>query len=273
MNKDQYAVIGNPITHSKSPLIHAQFAEETGQKLEYKTLFSPVESFKETVETFKNSGAKGLNVTVPFKLEAWKLADELNDAAKYAEAVNTLTFTEDGQILGANTDGIGLVRDLQDNNGIMLAGKRILILGAGGAVQGILLPFLQQKPEIVFIANRTADKATKLANKFTEFGHITGGGFDAISGEFDLIVNGTAASLEGIVPPIPDSCLSENGSCYDMMYSSTDTAFVTWAKSHHAKHALDGLGMLIEQAAESFRIWRGVKPSTSSVFKMLKINE
>lgn len=273
MNKDQYAVIGNPIAHSKSPLIHARFAEETGQELDYSALFSPVESFTETVDTFKNNGGKGLNVTVPFKLEAWKLADELNDAAKYAEAVNTLSFTDDGKVLGANTDGIGLVRDLQDNNSIMLAGKRILILGAGGAVQGVLLPFLQQNPEMIFIANRTAEKAEKLAEKFTDFGNITGGGFDAISGQFDLIINGTAASLEGVVPPIPADCLAENGSCYDMMYSSTDTAFVTWAKDHQAKDALDGLGMLIEQAAESFRIWRDVKPDTASVFEMLKVNE
>jgi shikimate dehydrogenase len=269
MKKDQYAVIGNPIAHSKSPLIHAQFAKETEQELEYTALFSPVASFSETVETFRNNGGRGLNVTVPFKLEAWKFADELNDAATYAEAVNTLSFTEDGKVLGANTDGIGLVRDLQDNNGIMLAGKRVLILGAGGAVQGVLLPFLQQNPELIFIANRTAEKAEKLANTFTDIGNITGSGFDAITGQFDLIVNGTAASLEGIVPPIPDDCLAENGSCYDMMYSSTDTAFVTWAKKHQAKDALDGLGMLIEQAAESFRIWRGIKPNTTSVFEML----
>lgn len=267
---DQYAVIGNPIAHSKSPHIHAIFAKENHQPINYVARLAAANAFCESVETFRASGGKGLNVTVPFKLEAWSLADERNEAATRAEAANTLSFTEDGRILAANTDGIGMVRDLVDNNGITLTAKRILILGAGGAVQGVLQPVLAEHPHSVFIANRTASKARALANKFSDLGTINGGGFDDIDEQFDLIVNGTAASLEGIVPPIPDNCLAKNGSAYDMMYHSKDTAFVSWAKQHKATKALDGLGMLIEQAAESFRIWRGIKPNTETAFKTLR---
>jgi len=267
---DQYAVIGNPIAHSKSPQIHTIFAEENNQPLEYVARLAEVDAFRESVEDFRANGGKGLNVTVPFKLEAWSLADERNEAATRAEAANTLSLTEDGRILAANTDGIGMVRDLVDNNGVDLKDKRILILGAGGAVQGVLQPVLAELPTTVFIANRTASKAQALAEKFNDLGDIYGGGFDDIDEQFDLIINGTAASLEGIVPPIPDNCLATQGSCYDMMYSSQDTAFVSWAKQHNAAKALDGLGMLIEQAAESFRIWRGIKPNTKSVFEQLK---
>jgi shikimate dehydrogenase len=266
---DQYAVIGNPITHSKSPLIHAAFAEQTVQNLHYSAMLAPREGFVESVQAFRQQGGKGLNVTVPFKTEAFHLADELNEAATRAEAVNTLSFVED-KILGANTDGIGLVRDLQENHQIQLRGKRILILGSGGAVQGVLQPLLATEPQFVMIANRTVEKATHLAQRFQDLGDIHGGGFSDIQTPFDIIINGTAASLEGIVPPVSDHCLAEQGICYDMMYAKQDTAFVTWGKQHHAHASLDGLGMLVEQAAESFRVWRGIMPKTSNVLHDLR---
>jgi len=266
---DQYAVVGNPIAHSKSPLIHAAFAAQTAQNLHYSAMLAPRDGFVERVQAFRQQGGKGLNVTVPFKTEAFHLADELNEAATRAEAVNTLSFVDD-KILGANTDGIGLVRDLQANHQIQLRGKRILILGAGGAVQGVLQPLLATEPQFVMIANRTVEKASNLAQRFQDLGDIQGGGFSDIQTPFDLIINGTAASLEGIVPPIPDYCLAEQGICYDMMYAKQDTAFVIWGKQHHAYASLDGLGMLVEQAAESFRIWRDIMPETSNILHDLR---
>ncbi|MGV6809396.1 MAG: shikimate dehydrogenase [bacterium] len=266
---DQYAVMGNPIAHSKSPLIHAAFAAQTAQNLHYSAMLAPQDGFVASVQKFRQQGGQGLNVTVPFKTQAFHLADELNEAASRAEAVNTLSFV-DNKILGANTDGIGLVRDLQNNHQISLHNQRILILGAGGAVQGILQPLLATKPQLVMIANRTVEKATHLAKRFQDLGDIQGGGFRDIQASFDLIINGTAASLEGIVPPIPDHCLAEQGICYDMMYAKQDTAFVTWGKQHHAQASLDGLGMLVEQAAESFRLWRGVTPKTSAILHDLR---
>ena len=269
---DSYAVIGNPISHSKSPLIHTHFAKQTGEDLTYSTLLAPVDGFTNTVEMFQISGGKGLNITVPFKLDAYNLADNLNDLATRAKAVNTLIINDDGSLTGANTDGIGIIRDLRKNHHIDLAEKSILVLGAGGAVRGILQPLLKEKPATVMIANRTTEKAIALAKDFSDLGDISGGGFDDIGTKrFDLIINGTAASLQGEVPPIPESCLAEQGSCYDMMYSAdNDTAFVTWAKQHNATNALDGLGMLIEQAAESFYLWRKIRPDTQPVFEALR---
>lgn len=267
---DSYAVIGNPISHSKSPLIHTQFAKQTGQELTYNTLCSPVDSFTKFVEMFQISGGKGLNITVPFKLDAWRFSDDLTDLAKRAEAVNTLIFNDDKSVTGANTDGIGIVRDLLQNHNIELKNKRILILGAGGAVRGVLQPLLNEKPTSIMIANRTVEKAVALAKDFADLGDVSGGGFDDIGlDNFDLIINGTAASLQGDVPPISDTCLAPQGSCYDMMYSIEDTAFVTWAKQHNAANALDGLGMLVEQAAESFYLWRGVRPDTQPVLEYM----
>ena len=269
---DSYAVVGNPISHSKSPLIHTQFAKQTGEQLTYSTLLAPVDGFTKSVEMFQISGGKGLNVTVPFKLDAYRFADNLNDLAARAEAVNTLTFNDDGSVTGANTDGIGIIRDLRQNHHIDIAEKRILVLGAGGAVRGILQPLLNENPATVMIANRTTEKAITLAEDFTDLGNISGGGFDDIGTKhFDLIINGTAASLQGEVPPIPESCLAEQGSCYDMMYSANnDTAFVTWAKQQNATKALDGLGMLVEQAAESFYLWRKIRPNTQPVLNALR---
>ena len=268
---DRYAVIGNPISHSKSPFIQNQFAKQTGEALIYSTLLAPIERFAQTVEDFRDSGGKGLNVTVPFKEDAWHFAGELTDLAQRAGAVNTLIFHDDGKITGANTDGIGIVHDIQQNHHIQLADKKILILGAGGAVKGVLQPLLAENPEHIFIANRTVEKAIKLAEDFSDLGNLQGGGFADINNQYDLIINGTAASLQGEVPTIPDNCLAPKGSCYDMMYSAdTDTAFVTWAKQHNAQKALDGLGMLIEQAAESFYLWRSVRPNTQEIFKAFR---
>ncbi|HRJ52000.1 MAG TPA: shikimate dehydrogenase [Candidatus Thiothrix moscowensis] len=267
---DRYAVFGNPIAHSKSPRIHNLFAQQTGESVEYSALLSEPEEFAQDVMMFLVTGGKGCNVTVPFKQEAWELADELSAYAARAKAVNTLAFRDDGTLYGANTDGIGIVRDLQQNHGIALQGQRILLLGAGGAVRGVLQPLLEAHPFSLFIANRTAAKATELAQDFTEFARVAGGGFDEISGQFDLIINGTAASLQGDLPPLPAGCLAEGGSTYDMMYAAKPTAFVQWGRAQGAAKALDGLGMLVEQAAEAFFIWRGVRPDTAPILAQLR---
>ena len=276
---DKYAVIGNPIEHSKSPQIHHMFAQQAKDEIMYEALLSPVDEFEETVEAFRNGGGMGLNVTVPFKQKAFELADELSDYAKHAGAVNTLVFHKDGTVYGTNTDGIGIVRDLVENHGSLLTGKRILILGAGGAVRGVLQPILQQLPQQVFIANRTPERAIELAsdmNGLREDCELAGGGFADITnagqGEFDLIINGTAASLQGIMPPIPTSCLADGVHCYDMMYGGRPTAFEFWCDDNGAAKVMNGLGMLVEQAAESFSIWRGKMPDTKPVLEAMQLS-
>ncbi len=275
---DKYAVIGNPINHSKSPEIHHMFAQQAEDEIMYEALLSPIDEFKETVEAFRKGGGMGLNVTVPFKQEAWELADELSDYAKRAGAVNTLVFHQDGTIYGTNTDGIGLVRDLVENHQSLLQGKRILILGAGGAVRGVLQPLLMQMPSQIFIANRTPERATELANDMQDLREnceLAGGGFNDIlnhgKGEYDLIINGTAASLQGIMPPIPTSCLADGVHCYDMMYGGRPTAFEFWCEDNGAAKVMNGLGMLVEQAAESFSIWRGKMPATKPVLEAMQL--
>lgn len=266
---DQYAVIGNPIEHSKSPLIHAQFAAQTGQDMHYGRLLGDLEDFAGDVQDFIRSGGCGLNVTVPFKEQAFELADVLSARAEAAGAVNTLIF-QDQEIRGENTDGVGLVRDLGCNHGFNFAGSRILLLGAGGASRGVLLPLLGEQPVQLTIANRTASKAEALA-AMTGLSSVQGCGFAELEGQaFDLIINGTAAGLQGEVPPIPHDCLAAGGWTYDMMYSNEPTAFVRWGQSRQAGRALDGLGMLVEQAAESFRLWRGVMPDTEAVISQLR---
>lgn len=276
---DKYAVIGNPIEHSKSPQIHHMFAQQAEDDIMYEALLSPTDEFKETVEAFRNGGGMGLNVTVPFKQEAWELADELSDYAKKAGAVNTLVFREDGTIYGTNTDGIGLVRDLVENHHSQVQGKRVLILGAGGAVRGILQPLLMQLPSQIFIANRTPERATELAADMQEIAQqnspacvLSGGGFNDIEGEYDLIINGTAASLQGIMPPIPESCLASGVHCYDMMYGGRPTAFEYWCEDQGAAKVMNGLGMLVEQAAESFSIWRTKMPNTKPVLEAMQLS-
>ncbi|NNG13546.1 MAG: shikimate dehydrogenase [Gammaproteobacteria bacterium] len=268
---DLYAVMGNPIAHSKSPRIHAAFASQTQQDLDYTAILVELGELKSAIDDFRQQSGLGLNITVPFKTDAFALADQHSERALKAEAANTLVLNQDGTIFADNTDGVGLVRDLTHNHGLSLQGKRILVLGAGGAVQGVLLPLLMENPQRLVIANRTAEKAVALANKFAEAGNISGGGFEALASEqFDLIINGTAASLKGEVPAIPDDVLVKDGVCYDMMYSNEPTAFVRWGNEHRASQSLDGLGMLVEQAAESFYLWRGVRPDTAPVIQLLR---
>ncbi|MEW8499221.1 MAG: shikimate dehydrogenase, partial [Candidatus Thiodiazotropha taylori] len=265
---DKYAVIGNPIAHSKSPEIHTAFANQTGEALTYERILGDKQNFAADVRRFMAEGGQGLNVTVPFKEEAWRLADELSDRAHTAGAVNTLIRLDKNLLRGDNTDGVGLVRDLTVNQGFRMADKRILMLGAGGAVRGVMRPLLEQKPKRIIIANRTASKAYALASVLTSYGQVAGCGLEELQGmQFDLIINGTAAGLDGEVPNIPDDVLSKGGWCYDMLYSNQATPFQIWARAHHAARSLDGLGMLVEQAAESFYLWRGRRPDTEPVIR------
>lgn len=270
---DRYAVIGNPIAHSKSPQIHAAFARQTGEDLEYGILLGDLEEFDADVDQFREDGGRGLNVTVPFKERAFRYADRLSDRARAAGAVNTLAFDDLGTY-GDNTDGVGLVRDLGCNHRFDFGGARVLLLGAGGAVRGVLRPLLDERPGQLVIANRTADKALALAAAAAADavpGTLLGCGLDELIGRrFDLIINGTAAGLSAQVPAIPDDCLGEGGWTYDMLYSTAPTAFVTWGQQHGAVRALDGLGMLVEQAAEAFHLWRGVMPDTAPVIAELR---
>lgn len=268
---DRYAVMGNPIGHSKSPHIHARFAQQTGQSIEYTAILVEPGGFPQAVGNFQATGGKGLNITVPFKHEAWKLADQLTQRARLAGAVNTLKFEADGTILGDNTDGIGLVRDIRDHHGKSLAASTILLLGAGGAARGVLEPILAEQPARLLIANRTADKAISLAQEFQHLGNISGCGFQALQGQqFDLVINATSASLQGELPPLPDDLLKPNAWCYDMMYGAEPTVFMLWASQHGAQKSLDGLGMLVGQAAESFALWRGVRPEVDAVIRLLR---
>ena len=270
-NIDRYAVIGNPIGHSKSPQIHNAFARQTGQQLEYSQLLGETDRFEQQIRDFMAAGGKGLNVTVPFKVDAWRLMDERSARAESARAVNTIILLSDGRLRGDNTDGIGLVRDLCDNQGANLQGIRILLLGAGGAARGVLLPLLETEPSQVTIANRTASKAVNLATDLKALGPIEGCGFEQLSGgQFDLIINATAAGLSDQVPDIPDRLLAEGGRCYDMMYGDKPTAFMRWGEQQGAAHCVDGLGMLVEQAAESFYLWRGIRPDTAPVIQALR---
>jgi shikimate dehydrogenase len=266
---DLYAVMGNPINHSKSPQIHSAFSEQTDQDLIYSAILVPLEKFKEEADSFFRNG-RGLNITVPFKEDAWQYADTYSSRALRAGAVNTLIKKEDGSVHADNTDGMGMVRDITVNNACSIAGKRILVLGAGGAVRGILEPVLEEKPQEVVVANRTVSKAQNLAKDFADLGPISGCGFEQIEGQFDLIINGTSASLSGELPPVPESVIHAETTCYDMMYGAEPTVFNQWAASLNAAATLDGLGMLVEQAAESFNLWRGVRPESSPVIHSIR---
>ena len=268
---DQYAVLGNPIAHSKSPQIHTLFAAQTGHSLEYRAILVEPNGFAAAANAFRAQGGRGLNVTVPFKQDAWVYSDVLSARGERAGAVNTLLFRDSGDTLGENTDGLGLVRDLRINHGIELAGKRILLLGAGGAARGVMQCLLAEAPAKLVIANRTPAKAVELALMFNDLGQLSGHGFPELVGHcFDLIINATAAGLDDTVPPLPEDVLSEGGWCYDMMYGDEPTAFVRWGLEHGAACALDGLGMLVEQAAEAFLLWRGVRPDTRAVIAELR---
>ena len=268
---DRYAVVGNPIQHSKSPSIHTQFARQTGQNIRYEAILSPLDEFKVTVDAFRQSGGKGMNITVPFKLEAYKLATNLTERAASARAVNTLKFEKDGTILGDNTDGAGLVRDIEINLGIPLHNKRLLLLGAGGAAHGVILPLLQKQPARLTIANRTVDKAQQLVRQFAGHGRIDAGHYPDLSGEyFDVVINATSASLQNQLPPLPAGILTDVQLVYDMLYSQQLTPFLQLARKEGARQVADGTGMLVEQAAESFFLWRGIRPETQTVIRQIR---
>ncbi len=274
-NCDQYAVFGDPIAQSKSPLIHAAFAKQTQQKLEYTKHQVNAESFSTAAQSFFESGGRGLNITAPCKLEAFAFADELSERAKRAGAVNTLIHDGKGLVRGDTTDGVGLVNDLRENLGWALRDKRVLILGAGGAVRGVLEPLLAECPSELMIANRTASKAAVLAKDFsnlapTSCALLSCGFEDLGQTPYDVLINGTSSSLTGELPPLPDNLLAPNAACYDMSYAAEPTIFMRWAKQEGAAEIADGLGMLVGQAAESFKLWRGVAPETQAVIEELR---
>ncbi|MEA1889237.1 MAG: shikimate dehydrogenase [Pseudomonadota bacterium] len=267
----KYAVMGNPISHSKSPLIHSLFAEQCGIALEYRAIHVDEGHFESAVRQFRAIGGKGLNITVPFKIEAWKLADRRSTRAELAGAVNTLKFLDSGNIYGENTDGLGMIQDITVNLAKSVTGARVLVIGAGGAVRGVLGPLLEAQPALVHIANRTAARAVELAAVFAGSGPCTASGLDGIgSASFDIVINGTAASLQGAVPDLPGSIFAEDALAYDMMYGSEPTSFLVWAEKNGAALCSDGLGMLVEQAAESFQIWHAIRPQTAAVIQQLR---
>lgn len=266
-----FAVYGNPIKHSKSPLIHTAFAEQFGHRLEYRAIRVEAGDFERSARAFFDRGGDGLNVTVPFKPEAAAFADRLSNRAHRAGAANTLNPGEDGLIQGDNTDGLGLVRDMVVNLGWAVQGARVLLLGAGGAARGVLEPLLLERPAAVRVANRTAAKATALAGSFRELGDVAGTGLDRLDGEaFDLVINATSAGLTNEVPSLPASILTERSCCYDMVYGPEPTAFMRWAAHHAAWGVSDGLGMLVEQAAESYFRWHRARPETGPVIRRVR---
>jgi len=271
---DKYAVIGNPIEHSKSPLIHHAFALQTGQDIEYSRVLAPLDGFAQTVYAMREAGFKGANVTVPFKLEAFRLANHLTERARDAGAVNTLLFNDEG-IVGDNTDGVGLVRDIEQNLGINFEQKRVLLIGAGGAAEGVLHPVLEQHPQLLVIANRSLDKALKMVKKVEDQGEyryvsVNAYAFDDLEGQhFDIVINATSTGLGDAQLPLPRDIFAEGALAYDMMYGH-ETPFMAFACKHGAAKVSDGLGMLVEQAAESFYLWRQVRPQTAPVSAMLR---
>lgn len=267
---DRYVVIGNPIAHSKSPQIHARFAEQTSQSIEYERLLAPLDAFDQTLKSLIASGGRGANVTVPFKLDAFRAATQLSPRARAAEAVNTLRF-DAGEIFGDNTDGVGLVRDIRHNAKFAIPGKTVLLLGAGGAARGVIQALLAESPSQLVIANRTPERANILVQQFAHEakGVLQASSFADLKSNFDLIINATSASLASELPAVPASIFASQSFVYDMMYSSHPTLFMQLAESHGAM-TRDGLGMLVEQAAESFFVWRGVRPETASVYQWLR---
>ena len=268
---DKYAVFGNPIKHSKSPAIHKQFAISLGEQIDYRAILAPIDNFEKTVSSFFEQGGKGANVTVPFKEQACKLADTLTPLAKIAGAVNTLKKQDDGTLLGDNTDGIGFVHDLLANN-VVIQNKRILLIGAGGAARGVILPLLEHSPLEVIIVNRTASKAQSLAKQFSHYGNISGYGFDDLPlSDYSLIVNSTSSSMQNELPALNKVHLNYCDVAYDMFYSLKNTAFLEWVlQNNNQATVLDGSGMLVGQAAQAYYIWRNKMPKTPSVVAALK---
>jgi shikimate dehydrogenase len=270
-DSDRYAVFGNPVKHSKSPQIHAAFAAQCEQNIQYRAVRVEEGEFASAAARFFEDGGRGLNITLPFKHDAFRFADELTPRAQRAGAVNTLSVSPAGRVAGDNTDGVGLVRDMVANLGWTVAGQRVLVLGAGGAVRGVLEPLLAERPAELLIVNRTPGRAEQLVRDFADLGPVSGGGFDVLQDlEFDLLVNGTSASLGGELPPLPDTLMTDRSRCYDMMYGPEPTVFMRWAAQHAAWAVSDGLGMLVEQAAESFFIWRRRRPQTGPVIAQLR---
>lgn len=270
-NPDRYAVIGHPISHTRSPRIHTAFAQLTGESLTYEAILSPIDDFQQVVaDFFADTAAKGLNVTLPFKEQAYALCDVKSLRATQAGAVNTLMRGKDGRLYGDNTDGVGIVRDMTQNLDWTLAGKRILVVGAGGAVRGVLGVLLAAKPAQLLIANRTHSKAQALADIFQEYGQITAIRFEDIAPHsIDVVINGSSASLMGELPPLGADILAVGACAYDMAYGKPKLPFLEWATAQQATTS-DGLGMLIEQAAESFFIWRGVRVITADLLAEIR---
>ncbi|MCP5166120.1 MAG: shikimate dehydrogenase [Pseudomonadales bacterium] len=269
--KDKYAVFGNPIKQSKSPLIHAAFARQCDQHMQYRAVLVELDGFATAVSRFFADGGAGLNITVPFKREAFELAQRLSARAQRAGAVNTLTLAEDGILAGDNTDGVGLLRDMIANLGWVVQNQRVLVLGAGGAARGVLEPLLRDKPRELLLVNRTAARAEQLAAEFADIAAVEAGPYELLAGRsFDLIINATSAGLAGEMPQLPDTLLTERSCCYDMVYGAQPTPFMRWAAHHAAWAVADGLGMLVEQAAESFYIWRRMRPDTRPVIRQIR---
>ena len=270
---DRYGVMGYPVSHSRSPIIHRLFALQTGQELRYELLQVAPDKLETAVRQFQRTGGKGLNITVPHKTAVVKLCDHLSERAATAGAVNTLSFRE-GEIRGDNTDGIGLLRDLEINQGLSIQGARILILGAGGATRGIVGPLLEMQPALLRIANRTIDKAENIVDDFSQIGPVSACRFDLVpvTETYDLVINATSAGFKGETPPYPSAAVSSETFCYDLSYGLKPTPFSQWAREQGAARSIMGWGMLVEQAAESFHIWRGVRPDTAPVLKQMKIS-
>jgi shikimate dehydrogenase len=268
---DRYALIGHPVGHSKSPLIHGLFAQATGQDLTYTAIEAPLDGFAHTLASFRASGGLGTNVTVPFKLQAFELSTDPSETARLAGAANTLKFVDD-RIHADNTDGVGLVNDLQHNLGYRLAGKRVLLLGAGGATRGAILPIAAERPAVLAVANRTAARAHALRSAFAAHTTLQTGGLDELHGErFDVIINATSAGLTQATLPLPDSIFAPGALAYEMVYGKGLTPFLKQAQAAGVDRVADGVGMLVEQAAEAFAWWRGVRPDTRAVIKRLTV--
>lgn len=267
---DRYCVIGNPVAHSRSPAIHARFAAQCHQDLSYEAILAPLDGFAATVGDFAVAGGKGANVTLPFKEEAFGLCSRRSARAERAGAVNTLAFGRN-EIFGDNTDGAGLVRDIEVNLGFPLAGRRVLLLGAGGAARGVIAPLLERQPTGLFIANRSGDKAETLAGQFSDLATVNAGNFaKTASRTFDVVINATSASLSGATLPLPAGIFASGSLAYDMMYGKGETPFLALAREQGAARLADGLGILVEQAAEAFFVWRGVRPDSAQVLAELR---
>ena len=267
---DRYGVMGYPVSHSHSPAIHRLFALQTGQDIQYELLQVAPDNLESAIKQFERAGGLGLNITVPHKRTVTKLVDQMSERASIAGAVNTLLF-RDSEVFGDNTDGVGILRDLQSNLGLKLEDTNILVLGAGGATRGIMSPLLEAQPRSVIIANRTFGKAQALADHFSRQGPVSACRLGKVRTQtaYDLVINATSAGLKGEVPPYPEDAVSEHTFCYDLSYGLTPTPFSCWAEEHGAARSVMGWGMLVEQAAESFHLWRGVRPDTAAVLRQI----